>query len=137
MVDPLAQRIKTWDIDQKIDERGFFELLVDGKRIQQEEFGSLIVAAANPGFVRGNHYHKINTDFLVIVQGRGLCGFRDANTNERYEIEVSGNNPKLIFIPTEISHAVKNVGDELLIFVEYSSLTFKEKVEDIYPLDVL
>lgn len=136
-MEPLKDRIKVWDIDQKNDHRGWFEVIVDGRTVTQKDFGSLIVALAKPGIVRGNHYHKTCVDFLAIVQGTALCGFLDANTGERLELEVAGDRPKLIYIPTHISHAVKNIGQDDVIFVEYSSLAFDEKVKDIHQLQVL
>lgn len=125
------------NIDKKEDHRGYFELLADGDIIDANSFGSLIVSAAVPGQIRGNHWHAVNEDYAAIIQGEVLFVWEHIDTGERYEEVLTGEKPKLIYVPIRTTHAMKNIGKETAILIEYSTMTFKNKCKDIQSKEIL
>ena len=133
----LKGRIIVKKIDKKIDERGYFEVLIDGSIIKNDKFGSVIITTANPGKIKGNHYHKINEDYGCVIEGKALLVCVDVITEEKAEIMLDGENPVLFYIPVNVSHAIKNIGNKMMIAVEYSTLVFEDKIKDIHEYIVV
>jgi mannose-6-phosphate isomerase-like protein (cupin superfamily) len=69
-----------------------------------------------PGSMQAVHGHPDNEQVYVIVRGRGVMQVAD-------EMEEVGEGT-LVFIPPGAAHAIKNTGDEPLVFVSATSPPF-------------
>ena len=88
------------------------------------DFGSSHLAVtwveALPGSRQPLHAHAHSEQVYVIVGGRGVMIAGD----EEREVEAG----TLVFIPPETPHAIKNVGEEMLVYVSASSPPFPAEV---------
>jgi UDP-2-acetamido-2,6-beta-L-arabino-hexul-4-ose reductase len=108
------------------DARGFvFEPLAPGKIALQQ---NAHVVLTEPGCVRGNHYHRIGTETLIVF-GPALVRVRDGSTLE--DIAVSEGKAIRFTIPPGVSHAVKNTGDGLNLLVAFNSLAHEPEEPDV------
>lgn len=93
------------------DDRGALYDIIDGIELR-----SLNIVTCNPGAIRGNHYHKTQTNWIYIVEGQLSMYTQDRrNTNNEYNI-VEMNPGDMIKIPSNVIHAV--VIKEYAKFVE-------------------
>ena len=88
--------------------------------LDRGQFGSSRLSVTwvegKPGSEQQVHAHEANEQVYVIVRGRGLM--RVADEQERVE---AGD---LVFIPPKTGHAIRNVGDEPLVYVSATSPPF-------------
>jgi mannose-6-phosphate isomerase-like protein (cupin superfamily) len=84
------------------------------------QFGSENLAITwvegEPGSMQAVHGHPENEQVYVIVRGRGVMQVAD----EMEEV----SEGTLVFIPPGAAHAIKNTGDEPLVFVSATSPPF-------------
>jgi len=94
----------------------------------REQFGSKNLAITwvegEPGSMQAVHGHPDNEQVYVIVRGRGVMQVGD----EMQEVREG----MLVFIPPGAAHAIKNTGDEPLVFVSATSPPFDPKELDAY-----
>jgi mannose-6-phosphate isomerase-like protein (cupin superfamily) len=92
------------------------------------QFGSKNIAITwvegEPGSMQAVHGHPDNEQIYVIVRGRGVMQVGD-------EMEEVGEG-MLVFIPPGAAHAIKNTGNEPLVFVSATSPPFDPKELDAY-----
>ena len=92
------------------------------------DFGSRNLAITwvegEPGSMQAVHGHPDNEQVYVIVRGRGVMQIGE-------EMEEVGEGT-LVFIPPGAAHAIKNTGDEPLIFISATSPPFDPKELDGY-----
>ena len=58
-----------------------------------------------PGFVRGNHYHKVKEEWIYLIEGQVTLLLEDVESKEKASVSIESGD--LIFIPTEIAHALQ------------------------------
>ena len=89
------------------------------------DFGSSRLAVtwveALPGSQQPIHAHAECEQVYVIVSGRGVMIVGD----EEREVD----RGELVFIPSRTGHAIKNFGDETLVYVSASSPPFPAEVD--------
>ena len=98
------------------DERG---RLMEMLRADDEffvKFGQVYMTTAYPGVVKGWHYHKIQTDNLVIVKGMMKIvlydGREDSKTyKEINEFFLGEYNPSILHIPAGVLHGFKCISE--------------------------
>ena len=88
--------------------------------LDRGQFGSSRLSVTwvegKPGSEQQIHAHEANEQVYVIVRGRGLMRVGD----EQESVEAGD----LVFIPPKTDHAIRNVGDEPLIYVSATSPPF-------------
>jgi UDP-2-acetamido-2,6-beta-L-arabino-hexul-4-ose reductase len=107
------------DREVKKDPRGYLIEVMKKSDVSNEVFGQLYLSVAHPGEVRGNHYHQRKKEWFYVIKGKGLLVAVDRATGERSEMILSDESPRLVFIEPNISHGVKNIGDEDLFLIAY------------------
>jgi dTDP-4-dehydrorhamnose 3,5-epimerase len=80
------------------------------------------MTAVYPGVVKGWHYHKLQTDFMVCVSGMiKLVLFDprpDSPTHRQInELFVGEHNPTLVKIPPLVYHGFKGIGTQTALIV--------------------
>ncbi len=80
-------------------------------------FGQVYMTTAYPGVVKGWHYHKLQSDNMVVVKGTMKIvlydGRQDSPTyREVNEFFAGEHNPILVHIPPHVYHGFKCVSQE-------------------------
>ncbi len=104
------------------DERGkVMEMLRDDDEMFKK-FGQVYMTTAKPGYAKGWHYHKKQTDNFVCVKGEMRVGLYDARKESKTFGEVQEftispeENPLLISIPPEVYHGFEsNIDEESIV----------------------
>jgi len=112
------------------DHRGFLLRLVRKEHVGDRIFGDSYILSSIPGVVRGNHFHKRTTEWFCLIKGKGCLGLKKGEQVDF--INLDDKNFKLIEIPPGISHAIKNTGDEIMIFFAYADERFNPDDDDIH-----
>lgn len=122
-----AGRVRIREIETRADKRGEVLEPVSGDELRK--FQNCHVVVSRPGAVRGNHYHRVRHE-TMIVQGPALVRLRDAAGSR--DVEVPSRAAYRIDVPAGIPHAVKNTGDEPGLVVVFATRSFDREDPDVY-----
>ena len=132
------KNIEILDLDKKSDERGWLIEVLGGELPEGcEEFGQLHVSVAYPGKVRGNHYHTRKVEWFCVPAGQGLLLLKDQETGETQEVIMGVNNLKTIKIQPGTIHAIKNIGEDVMVLIVYANESFDPEDPDTYYEKIL
>ena len=127
---PLRVSIRETILDS--DDRGFYARLVDVEGMIGSQSGSNVhLVSLEPGAVRGNHYHELQTEHVWIIGGRVRFVAVDTETEERMDTVLEGAEAPLVTIPPGIAHAFMNVGGGTNHLLCLSRLESGEWYDDI------
>lgn len=99
------------------DERGaLFEILRSDDKIF-EKFGQVYISKCKPGWVKGWHYHKKQTDNFCLIKGKGRVVLYDSRKDSPTfgkveEYDIGEDNLVVLSIPPLVVHGIENLGDE-------------------------
>ena len=126
----MIEGVKIHDQFIHKDHRGFLLRLVRKEHVVDRIFGDSYIVSSIPGVVRGNHFHKRTTEWFCLIKGKGCLGLKKGEQVDF--INLDDKNFKLIEIPPGIAHAIKNTGDEVMIFFAYADERFNPDDDDIH-----
>ena len=113
--------VQTMTLDKKNDNRGY---VVEIFREDWKEFfgkdlpNQINFSKSNAGVIRAWHRHnRDQIDYFLVQKGKVRICVYDGNINSRsygklVEIEVNGNEPKIVKVPGHFWHGTKNIGTE-------------------------
>lgn len=111
------------------DDRGtFFEIMRAHGGQGQSSF-----SITNPGFTRGQHFHRRKIERFIVLAGHATIALRKCGSAERISIDVSGNRPLAVDMPTMWTHAITNTGDEPLYTAFWINELFDQANPDTIP----
>ena len=84
------------------------------------EFGEIYLTSARTGQVKGNHYHENAAEWFCVVSGQGLLVTKDLKSGELNEFNLSLEQSYTVFVPPNVAHAIKNVGETDMVLLAYS-----------------
>lgn len=93
------------------DHRGAFTELVRA----HGSAGQTGVSTTLPGVTRGDHFHRRKIERFVVVQGNARIILRRVLTGERHVIDVTGDDPVAVDMPTLWAHSITNTGTSPLV----------------------
>ena len=134
MVKFLKNKIKYKIQGLKIhsDQRGWFMEMLNANKTSRE-IKQISVASIKPGEVRGNHYHLNKTEWFLVVGGKAEYYLEDPKTKEKIRLKLNSKNPKVITVFPKIAHAVKNIDNEIIYFIEADSEIYNHRKPDASP----
>ena len=100
-------------------------------------FGQILVTAANPGQIKGNHYHKRKVEWFCVIEGDMEVHLLDVESKEKKVVEMGESNPRLLKINPGVSHAIKNSGDKPAVLLIYISESYDPEDADTFVEEVL
>ncbi len=111
------------------DQRGWF---VEMLKINKTgcEIKQISVASIKPGEVRGNHYHLNKTEWFLIIGGKAEYYLENPKTKEKIHLKLNPKKPKVITVFPKIAHAVKNIDNKIIYFIEADSKIYNHKKTD-------
>lgn len=123
----LPESAVFYPIRMNVDQRGIFAEL-----IKTECCGQISINIANPGNVRGQHWHNSKWEIFIVVSGHGLIQERrvgtDPNTGKPYPVlsfEVRGEEMKAIQMLPGYTHNIINLSEtEKLVTVMWANEQF-------------
>ena len=138
MVKSVKNKIKYKICELKIhsDRRGWFVEMLKRNEINGD-IKQISVALIKPGMVRGNHYHLNKTEWFLVIGGKAEFYLGDPKTKEKIRLKLNSKKPKVITIFPKIAHAVKNVDNKTIYFIEADSAVYNHKKPDSFPYCVL
>ena len=121
------------------DERGFLLELMRCDWEEFEKFGQVYVTAVYPGAVKAWHYHKLQTDHFVCIQGMAKVVLYDAREGspthgEVNEFFMGPLNPIMLKIPKGVYHGFKGISAEMALIVNVPTELYNYEEPDEYRL---
>ena len=122
------------DVEKYESERGTILNFLRGDSIKEHELGQIYVMNILPGQTRGNHYHKVKQEWVLVIGGTLEIKLEDSATGEAETIvlEASYESPKKLRIGPYIVHSFINRQDTVISFLEYSTRMYDPADDDIY-----
>lgn len=114
------------------DPRGSLVEAVKGLGGQIQVFYS----TTNPGFTRGQHWHRHKVERFMVLSGQGTMRLRRLFTDEIVEFPVSGDKPAIVDMPTFWSHSITNTGTEPMVTLFFADELYDPANPDTIPEDV-
>lgn len=94
--------------------------------------GQFSFFTAHPGITRGGHYHHTKTEKFLVIKGRARYRFRHLVTGETFEMEGSGEEPRVVETVPGWSHDITNIGDDELVVMLWGSEIFDRQKPDTF-----
>jgi len=106
---------------------------------EYQKFGQAYVTAVYPGVVKGWHYHKVQTDNFVCVQGMAKVVLYDSREGsptrgDINEFFIGSLNPALLQIPPGVMHGFKGIGEDMALIVNVPTELYNYQQPDEYRL---
>ena len=114
------------------DPRGRLVEAVKGAGGQTQVFYS----STNPGFTRGQHWHRHKVERFLVLSGTGEIRLRKLFTDEVVAFPVSGAEPAIVDMPTFWVHSITNTGDEPVVTLFFADELYDPANPDTIPEDV-
>ncbi|KPL16857.1 MAG: dTDP-4-dehydrorhamnose 3,5-epimerase [Anaerolineae bacterium SM23_84] len=121
------------------DERGFLMELMRSDWQEFTKFGQVYLTAVYPGVVKGWHYHRLQTDHFICIQGMAkvvLYDGRDGSSShgEVNEFFMGQMNPVMLTIPNGVCHGFKGISQEMTLIVNVPTELYNYDEPDEYRL---
>lgn len=114
------------------DPRGRLVEAVKGRGGQTQVFYS----TTNPGFTRGQHWHRHKVERFLVLAGTGEMRLRRLFTDDVVTFAVSGDRPAIVDMPTFWAHSITNTGTEPLVTLFFADELYDPANPDTIPEDV-
>ena len=108
------------EIEFNQDERGWAVQPITDEEIKTCIISDVHMVSMKPGTIRGNHYHVHKTEHMLIIGGPCRVVVMDNKTKKREEKIITDNTKTLLVIPTHVTHAIKNISNEMSYLLCYS-----------------
>ena len=134
MAKSLKNKIKYKIQELKIhsDRRGWFVEMLKANKISRE-IKQISVASIKPGEIRGNHYHLNKTEWFLVIGGKAEFYLENSETKEKIRLKLNPIKPKVMTVFPKIAHAVKNIDNKIIYFIEADSEIYNHKKPDASP----
>ena len=129
---------EVFPIKRVSDARGWFVKPICGKEPGLSNLqGEFYLVMAEPGEIRGNHYHEVATEWFSVVQGCAELHLQDMATGKRSVVNLSAENPQSIVVKPDIAHAFLSPSGarEQMILTAFSNQIFDPS--DTIPFKVI
>jgi dTDP-4-dehydrorhamnose 3,5-epimerase len=132
-------------VDTKIlkripDERGWLMEMLRADDEMFMQFGQVYLTAVFPGVVKAWHYHKIQTDHFVCVQGMAKVVLYDSRPDSPThgavnEFFIGEINPVLVQIPPLVYHGFKGISPETAVILNVPTEVYRYEAPDEYRIE--
>lgn len=95
--------------------------------------GQTFVSTTRPGVVRGEHFHLRKIERFVVVAGQARISLRRVLTNEQINVDVTGDEPVAVDMPTGWTHSIQNTGPDELLTLFWTNELFNPDDTDTFP----
>ena len=113
------------------DPRGSF-----AEVLKTRDGGQVSVLTAEPGAVRGGHYHHSKVEKFLVVHGQARFRFRHILSGETYELETTAERPVVVETIPGWTHDITNVGSGVMVSLLWASEIFDHARPDTVLMPV-
>lgn len=92
--------------------------------------GQFSFFTAHPGITRGGHYHHSKNEKFLVIRGQACFKFEHVITGERYELNVSSDEFKIVETVPGWTHDITNIGTDELIVMLWANEIFNRDEPD-------
>ena len=136
----MIQGVEIKNLKVITDERGFLTEMLSCDDPLFEKFGQVYLTVCNPGYVKGWHYHKKQTDHFVVVKGNARVVLYDMRKksptkSKVQEVFMGEKNPILVKIPTFVLHGITPNGNEPVYLMNCPTHPYDYKNPDEFRVD--
>lgn len=137
---PLIEGVKIKELKVLLDERGkLMEILRSDEPIF-EKFGQAYVTVCKPRVVKGWHYHKLQTDHFVCLQGKAKVVLYDARQDSKTckrinEFIMGWEDPIVLKIPAFVYHGFTALGNHDAMILNMPTEVYRYADPDEYRAD--
>ncbi|MEW6040819.1 MAG: dTDP-4-dehydrorhamnose 3,5-epimerase family protein [Elusimicrobiota bacterium] len=123
------------------DQRGMlFEILRSDDKFFNA-FGQAYITVCNPGWVKGWHFHKKQTDYFCVISGKARVVLYDVRENSPTknvlsEYILGDKKPALLKIPKGIIHGFEAVGKNPVWILNIPDKIYNRKKPDEFRLNL-
>jgi len=122
------------------DERGRLMEMLRSDEPVFEKFGQVYMTTAYPGVVKGWHYHKKQSDNMVVVSGMMKIVLFDSRESSKTkgqvdEYFIGDSNPCLLHIPPYVYHGFKCISEKEAMVVNLPTEVYDYKNPDEFRVD--
>lgn len=111
------------------DNRGMFV-----EMLKTPDAGQFSYFTAHPGITRGGHYHHTKTEKFLVIKGRALFKFKNIITDEFYQLETSGDEPRIVETVPGWTHDITNIGEDEMVVMLWANEIFDRSKPDTYAM---
>lgn len=123
-------------LDIKSDERGWLTEILRKENLQSKnDFGQIFITVAKPGVTKGNHYHKRKEEWFCVIRGKGKLLLKENSSDQYQEVLMGEENMVAVRIPQNVTHAIQNIGDDMLYLLIYIDEPFNPQDPDTFPCE--
>lgn len=117
------------------DDRGwFFKAITGTENNIPNHTGEVYLTMGKPGQIKGGHYHPEAVEWFTVIEGNAVLRLEDINSKERIEIPMSLEDAKSVYVPNNVAHDFKNIGDTDFIVLAYTDKLYDPKDTIAYKL---
>lgn len=120
-----------YEIPKYGDPRGVFV-----EMLKTKDSGQFSFFTAHPGVTRGGHYHHSKTEKFLVIRGKARFRFRHIVSDERHELETSGERPQVVETVPGWTHDITNIGEEEMIVMLWANEIFDRQKPDTFACPV-
>lgn len=95
--------------------------------------GQTFVSTTRPGAVRGEHFHLRKIERFVVLSGKARISLRRCLSTDVVNVDVRGDRPVIVDMPTMWVHNITNTGEDLLTTLFWAHELFDPAAPDTYP----
>lgn len=119
----------SYSLPKNSDDRGWL-----AEFVKSGSFGQIFISRTKPGITRGDHWHHTKIEKFLVVSGSAEITFRNKLHNDQDIIRyiVSGDDAKVLDIPTGYVHAITNIGNDELVTIFWANEILDKERPDTY-----
>lgn len=121
----------SYQVTQHTDPRGVFV-----EMLKTPDSGQFSYFTAQPGMIRGGHYHHTKTEKFLVIKGEALFRFRHLLTDEQVELRTSGDKPEVVDTIPGWTHDITNLGRDEMIVMLWANENFDRERPDTVASNV-
>ncbi|GAB6011236.1 polysaccharide biosynthesis C-terminal domain-containing protein [Viscerimonas tarda] len=132
----IIEKIEIIDRSYINDDRGWFLKTLTGKENNLPSFtGEIYLTSAKEGYSKGNHYHKVATEWFTLISEKATLTLIDIQTGEALILELDSSTPQTIVVPPYVAHSFKNNFSQDFVLLAYANLHYNPN--DTIKFDVV
>jgi UDP-2-acetamido-2,6-beta-L-arabino-hexul-4-ose reductase len=108
--------LKVFTVKKHVDHRGWLSEILR-EDLVKNKIAQIHVSVSKKGIFRGGHYHKRKVEWFSVINGKARFFFKNLQTGEEREVELSGEDLKVIEVPPFVYHKVKSLSQNMLFLV--------------------
>lgn len=134
----MAGRYEIISIKTFEDQRGELKKFFTASMLEAPgTIEEIYVLFTGKGCIRGNHYHKKNTEFFAVIKGTATIALKGLEDEEPSVFRVSAGDDVVIKVPEYIGHGFRNDYEEELVIIAAATKLYDLGDSDTYAMKLL